>query len=243
MDDDIIDNIEEKLKNIEEWNKERERIKPVVDSALDFHNKARIESRWRNYKQADEYYKEAIKKYKEALGLNPKWYLQDLTDRIDHVLEEYMYNLFNLKISGDNLKTQNGIREFETFINNLKPEETRYINRSDIARAFFDIANFYFESQNFKEAYNFYKKVIDINCEIPYINCEAYMRCGKLLLNEARFKEALIEFVSALSFDRGNLETIGYIEECLKRLGIIEHRERFISATPNEARKLIMEVL
>lgn len=38
-----MDNIEEKLKNLEEWNKERDRVKPFIDKAVEFHNKAHVE--------------------------------------------------------------------------------------------------------------------------------------------------------------------------------------------------------
>ena len=49
--------------------------------------------------------------------------------------------------------------------------------------------------------------------------------------------------MSVLSFDRGNAEAANYLDQCLKELKIFEHRFKFLSATPNEARKLIMEVL
>ena len=52
-----------------------------------------------------------------------------------------------------------------------------------------------------------------------------------------------MSFVSVLSFDRGDKEIISHIEDCLKKLGIAGHKNKFLKATPNEAKKLIMEVL
>jgi len=46
-----------------------------------------------------------------------------------------------------------------------------------------------------------------------------------------------------LSFDRDNAAAVSYLDKCLKELKIFEHRLKFLSATPNEAKKLIMEVL
>ena len=68
-------------------------------------------------------------------------------------------------------------------------------------------------------------------------------KIGQILFNKKKFKEALEHFVSALSFDRGNAEAVNYLDKCLKELKIFEYRFRFLSATPNEAKKLIMEVL
>jgi tetratricopeptide (TPR) repeat protein len=236
-------NIEDKIRNLEEWNKEREKVKPIVDLALDYHNKARAEARWKNYEQAAQFYREAIKNYKNALSLNPKYYLQDLLDRVDHVIEEHINNTFNLKTAGDKLKTESGIGEFVRFIDELKEDEKRYINTYEVARAFFYIGNLYLEEGNLKEAYKFYTRVIEVDCDRPFINRDSHLKIGKILFEEERFKEALVSFVSVLSFDRGNREVIAYIEDCLRRLGILEHRDKFLVATPNEARKLIMEVL
>ena len=116
-------NIEEKIKNLEEWNDERARIKPVLDSAVDYHNKARREAYWKNYEKATEFFKQAIENYKSALKLNPKYYLQDVVERVDSVIEEHMNNAFNMKVTGNRLKTEQGIKEFTEFVENLQPEE------------------------------------------------------------------------------------------------------------------------
>jgi len=240
----MSDGMEDKIRNLEEWNKERERLKPVVDAAVDYHNQARFEARRRNYGKALILYKEAIKHYKKALGLNPKYYLKDLINRIDHVIEEHVNNTFNLKISSDNLKTAKGINEFVEFIDNLKGEEKKYIDQYNIAQAFLRIGDLYYEEEGRrKEAYDFYSRVIDVNCDRPFVNRDAYFKMGLILLSEDRFKEALVTFVSVLSFDRDNSDIIGYIDHCLRKLGIVEHKAKFLVATPMEARKLIMEVL
>jgi tetratricopeptide (TPR) repeat protein len=236
-------NIEEKIRNFEEWSKEREKIKPIIDAAVDYHNKARAEARWKNYEQAAQFYREAITNYKNALSLNPKYYLQDLLDRVEHVIEEHVNNAFNLKIAGDKLKTESGIRDFVKFIDDLKYEERRHINAYDIAQAFFSIGDLYYEDRNFKEAYSFYVRVIEVDCDRPIVNRDIHLKIGEILFEEKRFKEALVSFVSVLSFDRGNREAIVRIEDCLKKLNILEHKQKFLAATPNEARKLIMEVL
>ena len=66
-----MDNIEEKLKNLEEWNEERAKVKPFIDAAVDYHSRARMESRWKNYEQAAHLYREAIVNYRKAVGQNP----------------------------------------------------------------------------------------------------------------------------------------------------------------------------
>lgn len=236
-------NIEEKIKNLEEWNKERARIKPFIDIAVDYHNKARAEVRWKNYDQAAHFYKEAIKNYKSAVSLNPKYYFEDLLDRIEHVIGEYINNAFNLRTSGDKLKSESGIAEFVNFIDNLKEEERSCIDPYDIAQAFFRIGDLYYEEGNLEKAYGFYNKVIDLRCDRPFINREVYFKIGMILFDQHRFKEALVSFVSVLSFDRGNREVISYLEDCLEKLGILEHKNKFLIATPNQAKKLIMEVL
>ena len=71
-------NIEDKIRNIEAWNQEREKVKPFIDSAVDCHNKARIEARRKNYKEAVDFYREAIKHYRSAIEIKPHFYLQDL---------------------------------------------------------------------------------------------------------------------------------------------------------------------
>ena len=54
----------------------------------------------------------------------------------------------------------------------------------------------------------------------------------------------MVSFVRVLSFDKGNREAMSYLEDCLERLGIaVKYRHKFLVATPNEATKLIMEVL
>ena len=236
-------NIEEKIKNLEEWNDERARIKPVLDSAVDYHNKARREAYWKNYEKATEFFKQAIENYKSALKLNPKYYLQDVVERVDSVIEEHMNNAFNMKVTGNRLKTEQGIKEFTEFVENLQPEEKKYIDQYEIALNYFKIGDIYFEERDFDKAYEFYNKVIALQTERPFINRDAYFRAGQILFNKKKFKEALISFVSVLSFDRGNTEAANYLDQCLKELKIFEHRFKFLSATPNEARKLIMEVL
>lgn len=236
-------NIEEKLKNLEEWNEERRRIKPVIDVAVDFHNKARTEARWKNYEQAANFYRKAIKNYKTALSLHPRYYFQDILDRVDYIIEEHVNNAFNLKISGEKLKTEGGIREFVEFLDNLKPEEKRYIDPYDIAHVFLRVGDLYYEERDLEKAYRFYNRAIESNCDRPFVNREAYFKSARILFDQKRYKEALVSFVSVLSFDRENKEVISHIEDCLSRLGISEHRRKFLAATPKDARKLIMEVL
>ena len=238
-----MENIEDKLKNLEEWNNERKRVKPFIDTAVDYHHKARIEAHWKNYKEAAELYREAIRNYKEAVIQNPKYYLQDLLERIDHVIEEHINNAFNLKTSGDTLKNEEGIAEFINFIGNLEHEEKKYIDPYDIAQAYIRIGDFYYEEKNLNKAAEFYNRVIDIRCDRPFINREVYFNIGKIYFEQLRFKEALVSFVSVLSYDRGNKEVIGRLEECLVKLGIREHKDKFLAASPNDAKKLIMEVL
>lgn len=238
-----MENIEDKLKNLEEWNNERKRVKPFIDTAVDYHHKARIEAHWKNYKEAAELYREAIRNYKEAVIQNPKYYLQDLLERIDHVIEEHINNAFNLKTSGDTLKNEEGIAEFINFIGNLEHEEKKYIDPYDIAQAYIRIGDFYYEEKNLNKAAEFYNRVIDIQCDRPFINREVYFNIGKIYFEQLRFKEALVSFVSVLSYDRGNKEVIGRLEECLVKLGIREHKDKFLAASPNDAKKLIMEVL
>ena len=238
-----MENIEDKLKNLEEWNDERKRVKPFIDTAVDYHNKARIEAHWKNYKEAAELYREAIRNYKEAVVQNPKYYLHDLLERIDHVIEEHINNAFNLKTSGDTLKNEEGIAEFINFIGNLEHEEKKYIDPYDIAQAYIRIGDFYYEEKNLNKAAEFYNRVIDIQCDRPFINREVYFNIGKIYFEQLRFKEALVSFVSVLSYDRGNKEVIGRLEECLVKLGIREHKDKFLAASPNDAKKLIMEVL
>ena len=239
----MADNIEQKLKNLEEWNRERERVKPIIDAAVDFHNKARAEVHWKNYEAAANCYRDAIKNYKSALSLNPRYYLQDLLERIDHVIEEHVNNTFNLKTSDDRLETKNGIADFTDFIENLTLEEKKYIDPYDIAQAFFRIADLFYAEGDFKNAYEFYNKVVEVNCDRPFVNRDAYFNAARILFDQNRYKEALVSFVSVLSFDRENKEIIAYIDDCLKRLGISKHMNKFLVATPKEARKLIMEVL
>lgn len=238
-----MDNIEEKLRNIEEWNSERAKVKPLLDVAVDCHNKARREVQWKNYESALEYYRGAIKNYKEALALKPKYYLQDIVERIDSVVGEHLNNIFNFKISGDRLKNENGIKDFLEFIDNLDPEEKRYIDSYEIAFAYLKIGDVYNEDSDFNRAVGFYNRAIDVECQRPFVNMDAHFKVGAILFNQKRFKEALISFVSAVSFDRDNEKAIKYIELCLRELKIAEHRNKFLSATPNEAKKLIMEVL
>ncbi len=241
MEDDNI--IEEKIKNLAEWNNERANIKPVLETAVDCHNKARREAYWKNYEKASEFFKQAIENYKNALKLNPKYYLQDIIERVDSVIGEYINNIFNLKVSGDSLKTERGAAEFIEFIENLNPEEKRYLSQYETALNYFKIGNMYFEDGIFDKAYEFFSKVINLQCDRPFLNRDAYFKIGEILFNKKRFKEALINFVSVLSFDRGNIDAVNHLDKCLKELKISEHRFKFLSATPNEAKKLIMEVL
>ena len=243
MEDNNIGNIEEKIKNLEEWNEERARIKPVLDVAVDCHNKARREAYWKNYEKATEFFQYAIENYKGALKLSPKYYLQDVIERVDSVIDEYVNNTFNMKVAGNRLKTEQGIKEFMEFIGNLKSEEKKYIDHYEIALNYLKIGDMYFEERDFDKAYEFYNKVVALQPERPFINRDAYFRIGQILFNKKKFKEALISFVSALSFDRGNIEAVNYLDQCLKGLKIFEHRFKFLSATPIEAKKLIMEVL
>lgn len=238
-----MDNIDEKLRNLEEWNNERARIKPFIDIAVDYHNRARTEVRWKNYEQAANFYREAIRNYKSAVSQNPKYYLQDLLERIDRVIGEYINNTFNLKTSGYRLKTESGIRDFVNFIDNLKHEEKRYVDPYDIAQAYLRIADFYYEENNLEDAHEFYNRVIDTNCGRSFVNRDAHFRIGKIQFDQMRFKEALVSFVSVLSFDSSNKEALRCLEDCLKRLGILEYKTKFLNITPNEAKKLIMEVL
>ena len=238
-----MDNVEQKAKNLEEWNSERANIKPVIEAAIDYHNKARREASWKNYEKASEFFKQAIEHYKAALKFNPKYYLQDIVERVDSVIEEYMNNAFNLKISGDKLKTQQGVKEFVEFIEKLTPEEKKYIYRYDIVLSYFNIGNKYFEDGEFDTAYEFFNKAVSLDCNRPFLNRNAYFKIGQILLNKKRFKEALMSFISVLSFDRGDADAVSCVDKCLKELKISEHRFKFLSATPNEAKKLIMEVL
>ena len=136
-------NIEEKIKNLNEWNNERANIKPILEAAVDYHNKARREAYWKNYDKASEFFKQAIENYKNVLKLNPKYYLQDVIDRVDSVIGEYMNNIFNLKSSDDRLRTEQGVKEFVEFIENLSSEEKKYIDPYEIALGYFKIGNIY----------------------------------------------------------------------------------------------------
>lgn len=243
MTEENMNNIDEKIKNIEEWNRERARIKPVLDIAVDYHNKARREKYWKNFEKAVEFYIKAIENYRSALKLNPRYYLQDIVDRVDSVIEEHVNNMFNLKISGDRLKTGQGVKEFMEFVEGLSAEEKKYIDLYEIALSYFKIANMYFEEGDFEKAYEFFNKVVGLECNRPFLNRDAYFKIGEILFNKKRFKEALESFVSMLSFDRANSEAVSHIDKCLKQLKISEHRIKFLSATPIEAKKLIMEVL
>jgi len=243
MEDININNIEEKVKNLEEWNKERATIKPILEVAVDCHNKARREAYWKNYEKAADFFRQAIENYKSALKLNPKYYLQDVIERVDSVLGEYMTNMFNLKVSGDRLKTEQGVAEFVEFAEGLSNEEKKYIDQYEIALSYFKIGSVYSEDGNLDRAYEFFNKVIDVQCNRPFLNRDTYFRIGEILLDKKKFKEALVSFVSVLSFDRGNTEAVGHLDRCLRELRIYEHRFKFLSATPNEAKKLIMEVL
>jgi tetratricopeptide (TPR) repeat protein len=243
MIDNNIDNIEEKIKNLEEWNSERAKIKPIMEMAVDYHNKARRERCWKNFEKASEFYMQAIESYRSTLKLNPRYYLQDIVERVDSVIEEHVNNLFEIKISGDKLKTGQGVKEFLDFIEGLSPEEKKYIDHYEIALSYFKIAGMYSGDGNFDKAYEFFSKIIDIGCNRPFLNRDTYFEMGQILFNKKRFKEALVSFVSVLSFDRGSADAVSYLDKCLKELKIFEHRFRFLSATPNEAKKLIMEVL
>ncbi|MCX5693129.1 MAG: tetratricopeptide repeat protein [Candidatus Omnitrophica bacterium] len=238
-----MNNIEEKIKNLEEWNSERARIKPILEIAVDYHNKARREKYWKNFEKASEFYIQAIENYRSTLKLNPRYYLQDIVERVDSVIEEYVNNTFDIKISGERLKTEQGVREFIEFIEGLNCEEKKYIDQYEIALSYFKIADIYFGDGNFDKAYEFFNKVADMACNRPFLNRATYFKIGQILFYKKRFKEALVSFVSMLSFDRGNADAVCYIDKCLKELKIFEHRFRFLSATPNEAKKLIMGVL
>ena len=243
MEDNNTDNIERKIKNLEEWNNERANIKPILETAVDCHNKARRESYWKNYEKASEFFKQAIENYRSALKLNPKYYLQDVIERVDSIIGEYMNNIFNLKISGDRLKTEQGVIEYVEFIENLNSEEKKYIDQYEIALSYFKIGAIYFEDGNFDRAYEFFNKTASLQCDRPFLNRDTYFKIGQILFNKKRFKEALVSFVSVLSFDRDNIDAVNHLDKCLKELKISEHRFKFLSATPNEAKKLIMEVL
>jgi len=243
MADDKIYNIEEKIKNLEEWNSERARIKPVLQIAVDYHNKARREKYWKNFEKASEFYIHAIENYRSALKLNPRYYLQDIVERVDSVIEEHVNNMFNLKICGDRLKTKQGVKDFIEFMEGLNPEEKKYVDQYEIALSYFKIADIYFGDGDFDKAYEFFNKAADMGCNRPFLNRDTYLKIGEILFNKKRYKEALVSFVSALSFDRGSADAACYLDKCLKELKIFEHRFKFLSATPNEAKKLIMEVL
>jgi tetratricopeptide (TPR) repeat protein len=236
-------NLQEKLRDMEEWNEERARIKPVLDRAVEFHNKARHEVYWKNYEKASEFYREAIKNYKATLNLTPKYYLNDILERVDSVIEEHINTTFNLKISADRLTTEYGISDLVSFIEGLNPEEKSYIDSYSIAVSYLKIADIYYEEDNFNKAYEFYKRVLDVQCDRSFVNTDAHHKMGKILFYKKRYKEALVSFVSVLSFDKNFSEAIDYIDKCLKELGIYKYKARFLSATPNEAKKLIMEVL
>ncbi|PIW68896.1 MAG: hypothetical protein COW10_00035 [Candidatus Omnitrophica bacterium CG12_big_fil_rev_8_21_14_0_65_42_8] len=243
MADDKIYNIEEKIKNLEEWNSEHARIKPVLQIAVDYHNKARREKYWKNFEKASEFYIQAIENYRSALKLNPRYYLQDIVERVDSVIEEHVNNMFNLKICGDRLKTKQGVKDFIEFMEGLNPEEKKYVDQYEIALSYFKIADIYFGDGDFDKAYEFFNKAADMGCNRPFLNRDTYLKIGEILFNKKRYKEALVSFVSALSFDRGSADAACYLDKCLKELKIFEHRFKFLSATPNEAKKLIMEVL
>ncbi|MDP2921185.1 MAG: hypothetical protein Q8O12_02270 [Candidatus Omnitrophota bacterium] len=243
MGDKDIDNIEAKAKNLKEWNEERERIKPVLDAAVESHNNAQREVYWKNYQNASESYREAIKNYRAVLGLNPKYYLNDILDRVDCVIGEHINNTFNLKISGDKLKTEYGVRDFVEFIEGLSAEEKDCIDAYDIAFNYLKIADTYYNEDNFDKAQEFYARALDMQCDRSFVNRDAHLKAGKIFFYRKKFKEALVSFVSVMSYDRANSESVEYIDKCLRSLKIYEHRAKFLSATPNEAKKLIMEVL
>jgi tetratricopeptide (TPR) repeat protein len=236
-------NLDEKLRNLEEWNVEHAAIKPILEVAVDYHNKARREAYWKNYEKAFEFFKLAIENYKNALKFNPKYYLKDVIERVDSVIGEHIYNIFNLKASENRLKTEQGIRQFVEFIEGLSLEEKKYIDLYDIALNYFKIGEMYFDDNNFDKAYEFFNRALDLQCNRPFLNRDAYYKTGQILFSKKQFKEALIIFVSVLSFDRGDKDAISYIDGCLRELGIYEHRLKFLSAMPNDAKKLIMEVL
>ncbi|MBU1007143.1 MAG: tetratricopeptide repeat protein [Candidatus Omnitrophica bacterium] len=238
-----MDNIDEKIRNIEEWNAERGEIKPIIDIAVEYHNKARAEAHWKNYTQSSDFYKAAIENYKKALNLSPRYYLQDLLDRVDHVIEEHINNVFNLKTEGETLKTEKGIQDFVEFIEQLKHEEKSYLDLYDIARIFLKIGDLYRDEGDFDKAYGFYNRAISVNCGRPFVNRDAYFKSARILFDQKRYKEALVDFLAVLSFDRENNEIIAYIVDCLKFLKILKYKDRFLAATPKEATKLIMEVL
>lgn len=238
-----IDGIERHIRNIDEWNSERARIKPVLEMAVDYHNKARRERYWKNFEKASEFYVQAIENYRSALKLNPRYYLQDIVERVDYVIEEHINNMFSIKISGDRLNTEQGVMEFVEFIKGLANDEKKYIDPYEIALSYFRIASVYFEDGNFDKAYEFFNKAIEIECNRPFLSRDGYFKIGQILFDKAKFKEALVSFVSVLSFDRDNVSAVSYLDKCLKELKIFEHRFKFLSATPNEAKKLIMEVL
>ncbi|MCX5687098.1 MAG: tetratricopeptide repeat protein [Candidatus Omnitrophica bacterium] len=240
---DNINNIEQNIKNIEEWNNEHANIKPILEVAVDYHNKARREACWKNYEKASEFFKKAIENYRSALKLNPKYYLQDIIERVDFVIGEYLNSMFNFKISDDRLRTKQGAKEFVEFVENLSPEEDKYIDRYDMALGYFKIGNICNEDGDFDKAYELFNRAVNLQCDRPFLNRDAYFKMGQILLNRKRFKEALMSFISVLSFDKGNMEAVNRIDICLKELKISEHRFKFLSMTPNEAKKLIMEVL
>jgi len=72
MTDNNINNIEEKIKNLEEWNSERAKIKPILEIAVDYHNKARRERCWKNFEKASEFYVQAIENYRSTLKLDQR---------------------------------------------------------------------------------------------------------------------------------------------------------------------------
>lgn len=236
-------NIEEKIKNLKEWNEERARIKPVLEKAVESHNLARREAQWKNHERAVEFYKDAIENYKKTLDLNPKYYLRDILERIDSVIEEHLNNIFNIKAIGTRLKGEKGIKEFVEFVESLKPEEKKYIDLYEIVLVYMAIAEQYNEVKELEKAYEFYKKATELKCTRPFINKEAYIRAGRILFNKRRFKEALISFIEVLAYDRKNSEAAVYIDKCLAELKIFEYRDNFLQLTPVAAKKLIMEVL
>jgi len=236
-------NREEKSRDMQEWGIERDKVKSIVDVAVDCHNRAKTEVSQENYDTAIHFYKEAIKDYRDALDKGLKYYSKDLLDKISRVVSEYMRNVFILKLVETKVKEEGYINEFLNFTNALKQTERKYIYAYDIARICFSVANFYYEKKDLESAYQFYNKVIEAKCDRSFINRDAYFRMGKIQFEQMRFKEAVVNFVSVLSFDMDNKEVIGYIEDCLARLNISKHKKRFLSATPNEAKKLIMEVL
>ena len=99
----------------------------------------------------------------------------------------------------------------------------------------------YIKKEYFENSFD--NRVVDIGCNRPFVERDTHFKIGKLLFDEKKFKEALVSFVSVLSFDRGDKEVVKHIENCLKKLGILEYKDKFIKASPNEATKLIREVL